>query len=363
VTAAYFVLRKGLRMSGSLASHSDGAPGMQTPLATGLARMSDVLLTFGFYIKKLIVPWSMFQYPAVTSASNLLFLALFGVLFVLAVRRRLHIVSFACSFTALTILPSLSVLFIGKVGADAAVRYLYLPVFGVALAAGYLVKSVRSKHTVIAGLVAVVTLLGVVAHQRNVLWKDDLSLWTYEVRENPDQAMGHVQYALALKNTKRYDEAEREINFILKNLDSLKYRKSMDIRCSMVAVEGSIAIEKQDLSAAESYFLHARDCNKDIRGVDFALGNIYLGRYLRNRDPALVEKANRFFREEAAKGGGLEIAYALGQTNELMGNAEQAVRYYEEVIETAPRSRLAYNAYMALYRLRGAQSDNALEGR
>ncbi len=92
-----------------------------------------------------------------------------------------------------------------------AERFLYLPMFGVALAGGILFAGIprRSMRSVIGAGVFVLAVLLCVSH--NYVWSDDLTFYGNMVRVAPENAKGRLGYGFALIQAGRGADAEREL--------------------------------------------------------------------------------------------------------------------------------------------------------
>ena len=352
----YAFLRRGFSFSHALSelvTKTSAASSSSAASPTVIDRVEQAFLALGFYIKKILLPGEIVQYPDFSSTFNLVVAAFFVVcLLILVRRRRQDTALFGLLFGFLTLAPALLVLLAGDIGSKVAVRYVFIPVFGFSLCAGCFYGRAPRKKAVAIGLVVVVLCFTGMTVMRNAVWKNNMSLWSYEFEVNPGSAMAHVQYAMALQGQRRYDEADRRIDYLLTHLDSLRYRETMDIRCSMLAVKGTVAMGRRDIDRAETYFLRARDCNRKLRGVEFMLGNIELARYRSDHEIARLKIAERYFQDELGKGASIETVFSLAQTRELLGLNEQALQLYGRVIDMDPTSEFARNAFLRMQRMR-----------
>ena len=93
---------------------------------------------------------------------------------------------------------------------------LYLPSVGFLLSfvsGGSLVISGLMRRWRVVGLIAIgvlVIILSVATYQRNLIWKDELSLWTDVVQKSPNKARGHNNLGVAYQMQGRIDEAIQE---------------------------------------------------------------------------------------------------------------------------------------------------------
>lgn len=87
----------------------------------------------------------------------------------------------------------------------------YLPATGLVLllAAGSSAALRAWPRGFLAGVVLLACGLSVLSHQRNAIWRDDLSLWRAAVAEAPRAARPHINLGVALLTRGHFDEAER----------------------------------------------------------------------------------------------------------------------------------------------------------
>jgi tetratricopeptide (TPR) repeat protein len=124
----------------------------------------------------------------------------FAGLYALALRRRARVPAFAIAFVTLNLVLVLQLLAVG--GALLAERYSYVASFGFCLAVGWGAFQLRERAArawpaaAVLGLVWL-TALGVVCHQRALVWQDSLSLWDDVIAQHPDVAVARLNRGVA----------------------------------------------------------------------------------------------------------------------------------------------------------------------
>jgi protein O-mannosyl-transferase len=89
-----------------------------------------------------------------------------------------------------------------------AERRLYLPMAALVLVVVEFMRAWRVRRTVLAGAaVATLPVLGVLCHQRNRVWADDIALWEDTLAKAPWNARAHFQLGVAYYQKGRYDAA------------------------------------------------------------------------------------------------------------------------------------------------------------
>jgi tetratricopeptide (TPR) repeat protein len=113
---------------------------------------------------------------------------------VFALRRRAPWLAGGCLAAAVALAPVLGVIPFAFQGySSVGDQYMYLPMVGLAIAAA---GSLRGRTAL--GVAAVVLLgLGVRSFDQTLLWKDDVTLFTHVVAENPRSYAGHNTVARA----------------------------------------------------------------------------------------------------------------------------------------------------------------------
>lgn len=53
-----------------------------------------------------------------------------------------------------------------------------------------------TRYIEVAARIGLVIVSGIVAYQRNIVWKDDLSLWSDIVKKSPDNDRSHYNQSL-----------------------------------------------------------------------------------------------------------------------------------------------------------------------
>ena len=172
---------------------------VDTPL---LHRPVVALDALAFYLGKLVAPLSLLpdygRAPAALFASPAVYwtwivpLATGGGVF--ALRRRAPWLAGGCLAATVALAPVLGVIPFAFQGySSVADQYMYLPLVGLAIAAA---GSLRGRTAL--GVATVVLLgLGVRSFAQTLLWKDDVTLFTHVVAENPRSYAGHNTVARA----------------------------------------------------------------------------------------------------------------------------------------------------------------------
>jgi len=312
----------------------------------------------GFYINKLFLPFHFSMFPEIHQMANILFLLIFFLIFLGAIIKKSRIISFGMLFIVFTILPSMPVALMENVPAPVAVRYLYLPAFGFSLVAAYLLDKIKPHHIRTMVFCGIMVTYGISGFLRNMNWQDNLALWEHEVMVNKDSAVAHALLGHSLYEAKNYDGSEREMLYVISHFDSLRKNQSMakKIRGDCLNTLGLVAIERKDFKTAKSYLEEAFKYSAQNRSVYHNMGTVYLALYYEKKDITLLEKANIMYKNAAQKDPHyINSQYGVAFTAHLLGRKEEALKYYEAVINIDPRSAIAGQAMKGIASIRNGR--------
>jgi tetratricopeptide (TPR) repeat protein len=131
--------------------------------------------------------------------------------------RRLRPAAFGLVWFSLALLPTSSIFPLSEVYNE---HRIFFPYVGLTIAVVWTAwiafrglhppESARPLHRVVIPAVVALAVLGghaVATHQRNEVWRDDLSLWGDVARKSPENGRGLMNYGLALMSRGRLDEA------------------------------------------------------------------------------------------------------------------------------------------------------------
>ena len=357
IVAIYFLLRKFPHPAISI--ESNGQSNVEGVNNLFLL-IKEVLYSFGFYIKKLALPLNMTLFPDIHHIDNLLLPALFISFLLIALIKRSRILIFGLIFIVLTILPTIPVIFMDTLPSPVAVRYLYLPVFGFSIITAYGISKINRKYISILLITVLVMFYGVNLHRRNMNWKDNGSLWSYEVKKNKDSAMARLLLSHSLYNVKKYDESEKEANYVIKNIDVLRGKESVkaNFMARAYSILGKIYIERRELDTAERYLLKAIGYKQPKGSMYHNLGTVYLLKYKQYRDMTFLRDAYSMYKYASKiEPGYIPSKYGLAHVCELLDRKEEALKYYEEVLNADSRSPLFIKAYNAISRIRSSMKN------
>ena len=137
-----------------------------------------------------------------------LFLVVVGVAGVLwwSVRRR-DVALFGLGWFFVSLLPVLNLV---PLSALVAERYLYLPLIGLCVVGAESVGGLRRRKLAVACGVAIVAMLALLTHERNLVWRNGRTFWRDGVSKWPDIPITRVGLASEYVDAGRYELAWKE---------------------------------------------------------------------------------------------------------------------------------------------------------
>lgn len=130
------------------------------------------------------------------------------VCFVFAIRNRE--ISFGTLFFIITLAPVYNIIPIAHPFAE---RYMYLPLVGLCAAIGTAINLIfeTRKYTMLICMIIILGLYSLLVVERNVVWRDQYSLWFDTVRKMPDSSLAHNNLGLVYYRQGRLNEAVEEL--------------------------------------------------------------------------------------------------------------------------------------------------------
>lgn len=207
---AYFILRRQALAAGD--SCVGGVINVVVGRETDFFNTIRVLFkVFGFYVKKLFIPWPL-NFTIVQVADSYVFLGILAVIMLGYVMWRNRLIGACLFFSCCMIAPALLVPLGRFAWTPVAERYLYMatPTFCIAIifAATFvqpLYKYVRVT-AVTAGLIIAALIFSV--SERNHIWQSNLKLYEDSVKKSPDFMPGRNELALALLESGQKERAQ-----------------------------------------------------------------------------------------------------------------------------------------------------------
>lgn len=321
----------------------------------GIESASNVFATkvylLGLYCYQLIIPLSLssdysIQAIEVVTLSNPLFivslLLMVGLLIVATVQlKKKSILGFALVFAVITFSISSNLLF--TIGTHFGERLLFIPSLGFCLLVSiFTQKLIAKKKLKPIGIGVLSILLAGYSYKtisRNTDWKSDLSLYSADLKKNPNSA--RLNYSLGLEVMKEkavtaqnvqdqqrfYKEAE---DLLLKAVEL--YPSYSDAYANL----GLLKYRTKEFPSAEKYYLKAIELNPSNAIALSNLGAIYF-------EMKQYEAAKNVYQRALKANPNMADANTnMGATLATLGQLKAAIPYFEKAAELDPSNPQIY---------------------
>lgn len=309
----------------------------------------NVFPLFSRYLGKLLLPLNLnafYVFHPVTSVLGTKAILSFAVtvafsVVAFAAYKRSKVAFFGLLLMVVPLAPALYIPGVGSSGNVFSERYLYLPSLGFVLLMSLLIDRMRANLPRTVGIGMVVLLAGFYTMgtvSRNMVWKDDYTLFSDTVRKSPDAYLPHGNLGAALMGRGHLEEAiERFQTAIRLNPNYANARYNL-----------GVAHGKKGLfdKAIEQYRIAIR-LNPDYADAYYALGAAYADKGLPDRAIEQYLTAIRLKPNYADAYNSLGVAYAD------KGFLDRAIGQYLTAIRLKPDYADAYNNLGAAYANKG----------
>ncbi|HEX6846947.1 MAG TPA: tetratricopeptide repeat protein [Chitinophagaceae bacterium] len=292
-----------------------------------------VFASYGFitYLLKLVVPFNQsafYPYPIKGGEVLPVHFYLYPILVValagliIYFRRSYNKIFFGMAFFSVTIFLVLQLLPVGD--AVMADRYSYIPSIGFFYLAGEAFNYLRNRQLTAAAITVLslfVFFFCIKTFQRNVIWKNDLTLFTDVIEKYPTVAIAYNNRGSFFWEEKKYDEALLDYN------KAIEYRPNYGEAYNN---RGAVYLDQKKYKEAIS------DFNRVIE-----LQNNYAGAYS-NRGIAMLETGKNaesradFDKAIELKPDYAEAYYNRGLLSMIEKRNEEALRDYNKALELNP---------------------------
>jgi tetratricopeptide (TPR) repeat protein len=214
---------------------------------------------------------------------------------------------------------------------------LYLPSVGFFLAVSVSVLNLidRQQRMNAIAIGVLVAVLCVATYERNLIWKDELTLWSDVVRKSPDKKRGHIGLGNAYEHLGRLDEAARE------------YKTASAFKPDYAETHNKLGTVYEHLGrfgeAAREYKT-ALTLKPDYAEAHNNLGIVYkdLGR--------LEESLREFQISLKLKPDDIQPRLNLGNVYRALGRPDEAIQEYKTALTLRPDYAEAHNNIGLVYK-------------
>jgi tetratricopeptide (TPR) repeat protein len=330
---SYFIIRHIATRSGDTGIH-----GVQNAVLAGdfdsFNKIRIVLKVFGFYVKKLIIPWPL-NFAIIHVSNAYIVIGGIALIACIILLCRRDINSALILLAVSTIVPALLLPLGPLTWTPVAERYLYMSTAPFCIAMSFAAYS-NWKHynhpRVITWCgVVLVVLFAYSTAQRTLIWQTNLNFFEDAVKKTPDFPPLKNELALALEKAGRREEANRIFqNNILPN--NAKYSIIADMNRARVSMAQGKPAEARDILLAKNY-KQGKPFYVDYLEMLVAVDEkILLQPEFKDRK-RLEQEVNDTLISLAEVSGDPLYYYRLGKKSLTLGKREDAAKYFKLAYE------------------------------
>lgn len=207
-----------------------------------------------------------------------------------------------------------------------AERFLYMPMVGIAIAAGYVVSRLAEKSRLptlcFSGLLVI--MMSVQTHLRLPVWENNLTLFSSVVRDASMESYRPLQNLLRAKIQRGQLE---QANTLLSEL--LQREWSRDQRAELLSDKGVLVAISGNPDQAIQYFTNALEViDRDAE--------LFRNRGLAYRETGQLEKAEEDFRQSLRLSPGRDTFLSLASLLWMQNRFAEVIEVYEEGLKVFP---------------------------
>lgn len=307
---------------------------------TALNAIRITLKAFGFYLKKIFIPWPLNF--AIVKVSDLYVIA--GVILLLAVifmlyKRNLISAFFLISFCVLS--PALLVVFGKMAWTPLAERYLYVPCTTFSIALSLLIyRSLPPDRQVYRKpLYALFTIVFVFSAystvNRNIVWQSNVTLFQDTLRKSPGFFLAQNALAHALEEAGRSAEAKQIVLSMVAPEGNKRGEKLVDSnRAKILAAEGDLSgAKKLLLRNIEDSGVFYANIAEQIISIDM---NLLSKERNERKKQELRQEVVRLLLKLSETSNDPLYYYRIGQFYLHTGDKTKAQHYFAEAYQRSP---------------------------
>lgn len=316
----------------------------------------NVFPLFSQYLQKLILPVNLnafYVFHPVYSPFEIKTILSFALLAALSIIAVASFKKYRMEFFALILItvPLLPVLYIPGLGENTFTeRYLYLPSAGFSILAGLLIAGAKVKipsgiYLAASTLLIVAGLYSFATVNRNIVWKDDLSLYSDTAKKSPDGFIPNNNLGYALMKAGRIDEALKQL------------KAALSLKPDMVDIMLNNCIFLMQKGLTDKAMLELN--NVLLLDPGRADGHYYLGRTYALK--GWLSQALDEYREVVRlKSDYPHIHSDLAEVYAMQGRVNEAMAEFEAALKANPSDAQASNNLGVLH-MQAGHIDRAIE--
>jgi tetratricopeptide (TPR) repeat protein len=292
-----------------------------------------MLFPLNLNIEYVTLPLQLLSFKSIIAAGGMI------ALICLSIRKNTpEILRMSCIWLVLGFLPISNIIPIPS--AAVADRYIYIPLLGMCLAAGYIVKYFYEKKqaAVIVVFPLCIILFGTLTYARNNAWSTEENLWMDVVKKSPEKAAGYYNLGITYQKKGFTDKAVQQYQFAL--------QKDPDYVPAQINI-GIVYHSQGHADKAMRKFQRAIELKPDLAKGYYNLALVFhsLGQ---------LDKAIEQYEKAITLKPGYAQAYNnMGTAHRAKEKIDEAITAYRAAIKFDPKSSNAHNNLGSAYQSKG----------
>ncbi len=288
-------------------------------------------------IEYMTVPLPLLSFNSIAAAGGMIALIYFSTK-----RNMAEPLRISCIWLVLSFLPISNIIAIPS--APVADRYIYIPLLGMCLAAGYLLKSLHAKKQTLATSLFIVLMvtLGTLTHARNNVWENEESLWMDVVKKSPAKAVGYFNLGVIYEKKGAPDRAIKQ------------YRLALQKDPNYVSAYTNLGIIYHLQGLTDKALEQFRTAIQ--REPDFAKGYYNIGRVFQSRG-SLNQAIEYYLLALSFKPDYAEAHNNLGAVYKSQNLIDKAIEHFQTSVKLNPKSANSHNNLGAAYMSKGRMDE------
>ncbi len=294
------------------------------------------LRAFGFYMKKLFVPYPLnFAILEADPLYELLAIPLVVLCTYIASRRTFQAAFFMTG--VFLIIPAFPIAFGQIAWMPYAERYLYLPSAFIMTASVLFLDKILPSSVIGFGkilAIAVLTLMAFATAQRNLTWQTNSSLFEDTIKKSPDSKEARLIYGSLLSDAGDYKKALDQFKKA-GSIFTLGYDERADLYIADISFkQGNLeeAIRMDEAVLKKSHGTSSKALENLVRSLEVKLRQGKSRQDKREINKKLSEYNLKLFKINHNP----HILYRLGHIAEKLGEKEKALKFYQQALNNLP---------------------------
>ena len=321
-------------------------------------KMATIIYTLGKYIQLLIFPHPLTHdyYPrfiGVKSFSDiyvLLSLALYLCIIVFAIRglKSKSLTAFAYAYYLITLSIVSNVVF--PIGTNMSERFMFMPSLGFAIFLAFLLEKYlfqkMGKQIFLIGLGVILSLYTLKTVTRNNVWKSDFSLFTTDVKTsiNSAKVLNAAGGALSTEAFKEKDEVKKKEMLMqaLVYLNKAVLVHPQYKNAYLIMGNAHYYLNEYEKGAGAYQKALELDPNFKDAAANLAITLRDAGKQAGEKENDLIKAESYLTRSYQLSPNDAETLRLMGVMNGIKGNHNEAIKYFEKVVQIEPKNAGGY---------------------